>query len=99
MTARSDSDQDLKVEYENIPGNATFGVSDPSGAAINPVGAGTSISGSGTVTFRVSQAGVYLVRLEMLTSPSTQGGVGAAQDRGTARLKVGLAARTPNPAQ
>jgi hypothetical protein len=75
VTARSDADQDLKVDYENVPGNATFRVSDPAGAAINPVGAAgmPAILGTGSLTFRVSQAGVYLVRLEMLASPSTQG--------------------------
>ena len=101
VTARSDADQDLRVDYGNVPANATLRVSDPTGAALNPVGGAgmAGVSGSGTLNFRVSQAGVYLVRLEILTSPSVQGGAGAAQDRGTTRMRVSLAPHSANSAQ
>lgn len=101
ITARNDGEQDLKLDYTGVAPNSTLHVSDTTGTALSPAGGGAvgSLAGAGSLTFRVNQAGVYLVRLETLASASTQGGAGVAQDNSTARIKVALEPHAPSPAR
>ena len=101
ITARNDGAQDLNVAFTDIPPGSTLHITGPSGTVL-PAGSETAsqnLIGTGNVAFPIAQAGVYLLRVEILASRSTQGGAGAAQDSGTARVSVALNPRGASPSK
>lgn len=101
ITARNDGAQDLKVVYTDIPQGSTLRITGPTGVVLPTGGEAVSqnLVGTGNITFPIAQAGVYLLRLELLVTRSAQGGAGAAQDSGMARVSAMLNPSEASPSK
>jgi hypothetical protein len=74
VTARSDDAARIEATYEGLPANSRLSLRDPSGRTVDPInGAAAAASGSGTFSFPIHGAGVYLLEVSIQGAQSING--------------------------